>query len=222
MPIATAWVRVDASSFARIRFVCVRTVSVERPRSFATRVGLHAVGQHLEDLALARAQRAVALLEHDRRGQPRVDVELAAAGGLDRADQVGGGGVLAHVALHAGLQRLAQQARPAVGGEDDDRRAQRLRQPLHQLAHVRAGSPRVHDHHVELAVTAVGDGAFEVLRVAHRRVRPGRFEQRPHALAHHRMLVDDEAGGGGLLASGHVPSIPKTPMASPPRRTRVP
>jgi hypothetical protein len=36
MPIATAWVRVDASSFARMRFVCVRTVSVERPSFSAT------------------------------------------------------------------------------------------------------------------------------------------------------------------------------------------
>ena len=35
-PMATACVRVDASSLARIRFVWVRTVSVERPRSFAT------------------------------------------------------------------------------------------------------------------------------------------------------------------------------------------
>ena len=36
MPIATACVRVDASSFARIRFVWVRTVSVERPSFSAT------------------------------------------------------------------------------------------------------------------------------------------------------------------------------------------
>ena len=87
-------------------------------------VGLHAVGEHLEDLALAGAERAVALVEHDRRGEARVDVELAGAGGVDRADQVLGGRVLADVALDARLERLAQQARAAVGGEDDDRRAE--------------------------------------------------------------------------------------------------
>ncbi len=36
MPIATACVRVEASSFARMRLVWVRTVSVERPRRWAT------------------------------------------------------------------------------------------------------------------------------------------------------------------------------------------
>ena len=36
MPMATACVRVEASSFARIRLVCVRTVSVERPSFSAT------------------------------------------------------------------------------------------------------------------------------------------------------------------------------------------
>ena len=73
-------------------------------------VGLHAVGQHLEDLALAGAQRAVGLVEHDRGRQARVHVELARARGLDGADQVLGGRVLAHVALDPGLERLGRAA----------------------------------------------------------------------------------------------------------------
>ena len=36
IPIATAWVRVEASSLARIRLVCVRTVSVDSPSLSAT------------------------------------------------------------------------------------------------------------------------------------------------------------------------------------------
>src|SRR5581483_12469402 len=49
---------------------------------------VHAVGQHLKDLALARGQRALALLEEERRGQRGVHVELAAARRLYRADEV--------------------------------------------------------------------------------------------------------------------------------------
>ena len=148
MPIATAWVRVEASSLARMRLVWVRTVSVERPEALGHGVGLHPVGEHLEDLALAGAERAVALVEHDRRRQARVDVELARARGLDRPDQVLRGRVLAHVALDAGLQRLAEQARAAVGGEDHDRRAELAVQPAHHAGDVRARPPRVDDHHV--------------------------------------------------------------------------
>jgi hypothetical protein len=71
-------------------------------------VGLHPVGEHLEDLALAGAQRAVGLVQHDRRGQARVHVELTGARGLDRADQILGRRVLAYVALHAGLERVGE------------------------------------------------------------------------------------------------------------------
>ena len=131
-----------------MRLVCVRTVSVERPSFVGDGVGLHAVGEHLQDLALAGAERAVALVEHDRRGQARIDVELAGAGRLDRAHEVLGGGVLAHVALDARLERLAQQPRAAVGGEDHDRRPQVALELVDDLGHVDAGAPGVDDHDV--------------------------------------------------------------------------
>ena len=203
MPIATACVRVEASSFARMRLVCVRTVSVERPSCCGDRVGLHPVGEHLEDLALAGAERAVALVEHDRRGQARVDVELAVARGLDRAHQVLRGRVLADVALDAGLERLAEQARAAVGGEDHDRRVHLLLETADDLAHVDAGAPRVDDHHVGRVAVRASRRPGRSIGVGDLDLVEGLLEDGADSRTYDRMVIHDQAARRALRAGGH-------------------
>ena len=76
------------------------------------------------------------------------------------------GRVLADVALDARLERLAQQARSAVGGEHDDRRLQLAAQLADDLADVHADPPRVDDHDVgRLAVDAVAASSSEAASV---------------------------------------------------------
>ena len=208
MPIATACVRVSALSLARMRLVWVRTVSVDSP-SFWPRRRSASVGEHLEDLALAGAEGPITLVEHDRRGQSRVHVELAALGGLDRTHEVLRGGVLPHVALHAGLERLPQQARAAVGGEDHDRRAEVALHTADHLANVHAGPPWIDDHHVERPAVEVVAGLVEGCDLAHRRTREGVLQHHPDPRPDDRMVIHDETARGFLRAGRHPrPSIP--------------
>ena len=220
---ATACVRVDASSFARIRLVWVRTVSVERPEVLGHGVGLHAVGQHLEDLALAGAQRAVALLEHDRRGQAGVHVELPAARGLDRPDQVArrGSPCARSPARPAFSASLSSRAPPSavkttIGAPSS------FGQPLDQLADVGAGPPGVDDHHV-------GRCRWR-RRPARRRGSRRRSPTAPgqvlsssasDPLPDHGMLVDDQAAERDCLRGGHRrAAYPNRQVRSPPARSR--
>jgi len=121
-----------------------------------------------------------------------------------RADQVGGWGVFSHVALDAGLERLAQQAGTPVGGEDDDRRAQTLVQPLDELADVGPRSPGIHYHDVGPPTVGRFERRLQVLGAVHVGFRPRGGEQSHHPLPHDRVLVDDEAVRHLLLRGSHV------------------
>src|SRR5215204_3487998 len=181
------------------------------------RVGLHPVGEHLEDLALARTERAVALVEHDGRGEPGVHVELTIACGLDRADEVLGGRVLAHVALHAGLERLAQEARSAVGGEDDDGSLDLVAEAADDVAHVDARPPGVDDHDVGRVAVRHLARLLDRFRVGDDHVLERLLEYGADAGPDNRMVIHDQAARRVLRAGGHGASIPRKRMISPER-----
>src|SRR4051812_41098571 len=81
----------------------------------------HAVGEQLQDLALAAGEHVVLVTAgEERRHERRVDVALAGGDLLDRAQQGRVRRLLEDVALRAGLEPAAEQAALAVGGEDED------------------------------------------------------------------------------------------------------
>ena len=86
--IATACVRVSASSFVRMWRTWLFTVSCEM-KSLLGDVGVReAVGEQLEDLALARGEHvALVAAGEELRHQRRVDVRLARGDLLDRAHE---------------------------------------------------------------------------------------------------------------------------------------
>src|SRR5918999_256783 len=82
------------------------------------RVG-HAVGEQLQDLALAHGQHLLALAREQGRHEGGVDVALAAGNLLDRAEERLMRGFLEDVALGARLEAPAEQAALAIGREDE-------------------------------------------------------------------------------------------------------
>src|SRR3954468_12056517 len=138
-----------------------------QPELDCDRLRLHAVGKHLEDLALALGQRLVTVVEHDRRGERGVDVEVAVARCLDRPDEVLTRRVLAHVTLHTGLQRVGQQARATVGGEDHDRRAELRGQRGQDRLDVAPRAPRVDDRHIRLLRSHAVERCLQARRIGH-------------------------------------------------------
>ena len=145
-----------------------------------------------------------------RRGEQRV------AGGhhADRVDQFGGGGVLEQEAAGAGPQRLVhvvvevergehQHPRPGRAGRGAEDLAGRL-QPVHDR------HPHVHQDDVGLQVPRLADRVGAVSGLAyHQQARLG-GEHRGEALAHHRLVVGDQAPRGhaaaGRAAGGHAVS----------------
>ena len=103
--IATACVRVSASSFARMCRTWLFTVSWLM-KSLAGHVCIrHAVGEELQDLALARGEHLVLLLAGEEGGhERRVDEALAACDLLDRAKERRVRRFLEDVALRARLE----------------------------------------------------------------------------------------------------------------------
>ena len=103
--IATACVRVSASSLVRMWRTWLFTVSCEM-KSLSRRRRSRAVGEQLQDLALARREHVAVVLAGEERGhQRRVDVALAGGDLLDRAHERRVRRLLEDVALRAGLER---------------------------------------------------------------------------------------------------------------------
>jgi len=120
--IATACVRVSASSFTRMCRTWLLTVSwLMNSREANVRVR-HAVGEQLEDLALARCERVVAVPTlHERGHQRLVDEGVPVGDLLDRAQERLVGRFLEDVAAGARLEAAREECALAVGGEDEHR-----------------------------------------------------------------------------------------------------
>ena len=120
--IATACVRVSASSFARMWRTWLFTVSWLM-KSLLRDVGVrHAVGEQLQDLALPRGQHVLAVLAAEERGHQRgIDEAVAVRDLLDRAHERLVRSLLEDVALRARLEAACEQRPLAVRGEDQHR-----------------------------------------------------------------------------------------------------
>ena len=194
--IATACVRVSASSLARMWRTWLFTVSwLMKSRAADVRVR-HPVGEQLQDLALARGEHVVLVLAgQERRHQRRVDEALAAGDLLDRAQQRRVRRLLEDVALRARLEPAAEQRALAVGGEDQHRGlGHLLRDQLRRLEPVHARHADVHDHDLRAAPLGERDRAGAVGGLADdadvRRAR----EREAQPFAHDLVVVDDQAG----------------------------
>src|SRR3954451_22701042 len=83
----------------------------------------HAVGEQLQDLALALRQHFLALAREEGGHEGRIDVALAACDLLDGAQESLVRGLFQDVALRTGLEPAAEEAALAVRGEDEHRGA---------------------------------------------------------------------------------------------------
>src|SRR5829696_1490245 len=83
----------------------------------------HAVGEQLQDLALALRQHLLALAREEGRHEGRIDVALAACDLLDGAQESLVRGFLQDVALRTGLEPAAEKTALAVRREDEHRGA---------------------------------------------------------------------------------------------------
>ena len=202
--IATACVRVSASSFARMWRTWLFTVSwlmksfvatsaFDMPSASSWRISRSRAGEHVV-LVLAGEERG-----HER----RVDVALAARDLLDRAQQRLVRRLLEDVALRARLEAAAEQAALAVRGEDEDGGVGHLLgEDLRRLEPVHAGHADVHDHDVRAAALGERDGGLAVGGLAdHADVRRA-GEGQAQAFAHDLVVVDDQAGDLVETATG--------------------
>ena len=193
---ATAWVRVSASSFARMWRTWLFTVSGEMKRRCATsafdmpsarscRISRSRCGEDLLAVAAGR----------ERRDEGRVDERLAGGDLLDRLEQRLVRRLLEHVALGARLEPALEQRPLAVRGEDEHARVRNpLDDLLGRLDAVHLGHPQVHDDDVRptplrqrdrgLAVGCLADDA-DVRRAE---------EREPEAFAHDLVVVRDQDG----------------------------
>ena len=197
--IATACVRVSASSFARMWRTWLFTVSWLMKRRCATsafdipsasswRISRSRPGQHV-----------LAVLAAEERGHQRgVDEALAAGDLLDRADERLVRRLLEDVALGARLEAAREQRALAVGREDQHRRVGRsLGELLRRVEPVHPRHAHVHDHDVGPAALREVDRALPVARLTdHPDV--GRTGQREaEALTDDLVVVHDQAGDLG-------------------------
>ena len=192
---ATACVRVSASNLERICRTWLLTVSWLM-KSLRGDVGVrHAVGQELQDLALARGEHVLAFLRQERGHERRVDVAVAAGHLLDGAHQRLVRSLLQDVALGAGFEAAREEAALAVGGEHQHGRLGHLRGDLAGgLEAVDAGHAHVHDDDVGAppagerdcgaAVGGLTDDA-DVVRAGQRQAQP---------LTYHLVVIDNQTG----------------------------
>ena len=137
------------------------TVSCEMKSRCGDVAVREAVGEELEDLALARREHvALVLAGEELRHQRRVDVALAGGDLLDRAHERLVRRLLEDVALRARLEPAAEQRALRVRGEDQHLRlGELLGEELRRLEPVHAGHADVHDHDVRLAAEGQLDRA---------------------------------------------------------------
>ena len=131
-------------------------------------------------------------LPSDRGGEHGV----AGGDGAHGLDDLLRGRVLEQKAAGAGAQRVDDVLVEAEGGEDQHPLA---RQPAGGLDPVHAGHADVHEHDVGCAPGGGLDRLCARAGLGHDLDVAGRFEYRPKAGAHHRLVVGDDH------AQGHDP-----------------
>ena len=166
---ATAWVRVSASSFARMCRTWLFTVSCEMksrgatsafdiPSASSWRISRSRAGEDLLAVAAGR----------ERRDQRGVDERLAGRDLLDRLEQRLVRRLLEDVAAGTRLEAALQESPLAVRGEDEHRASgTRATDLLRRLDAVHLRHPQVHDHDVGPAALGQRDGRLAVAGLAH-------------------------------------------------------
>ena len=193
--IATACVRVSASSFVRMCRTWLFTVSWlmnSRPATSAFDMPSASSCRISRSRAVSMSSRSP---DEEGGHQRRVDEALAADDLVDRPQQRLVRRLLEDVALRAGLEAAAEQAALAVGGEDQDGGlGDLLGQDLRRLEPVHAGHADVHDHDVGPASLGQRHRRRAVGGLADdpdvRRAR----ERQAQAFADDLVVVHDQAG----------------------------
>ena len=192
--IATACVRVSASSFVRMWRTWLLTVSCEmKSRSATSPFESPSASNWRISRSLRREHVALVAAGEELGHQGRVDVALAGRDLLDRAHERAVRRFLQDVSLGAGLEAAAEERALRVGGEDQHLGlGQLLAEQPRRLEPVHPGHADVHDHDVRLASERQLDRALPVGCLAHDPdVRSAR-EREPEPFAHDFVVVDDQ------------------------------
>ena len=198
---ATACVRVSASSFARMCRTWLFTVSCEMKRRVATsafdipsasscRISRSRCGEDVLPVLAGR----------ERRDQRRVDERLAARDLLDRLEQRLVRRLLEHVAVRARLEPALEERPLAVGGEDEHPRVGDARDDLlGRLDAVHLRHAEVHDHDVGAAPLGERDRGLAVGRLADDADVRRAQQREAQAFAHDLVVVRDQNGDLGVF-----------------------
>src|SRR6266540_4305397 len=160
--IATAWVRVSASSLARMWRTWLFTVSwLMKSREATSAFDIPSARSWR--ISRSRTVSISSLARQQGRHQRWIDVALSARDLLDGAEKRRVRGLLQDVALRAGLETAAEKTSLPVGGEDEHGcLGQALAEDLCRLESVHARHADVHDHDVRAPPLGDRDGAGAV------------------------------------------------------------
>ena len=203
--VATACVRVSASSFVIALRTCVRTVSGEM-KSVLPMASFELPSARSRSTSRSRCVRFSTLSRRRAAGddarEDRVDVRAALRDELDRADDLRERRLLEDEPARAGVERLREERAVAVGGVEDDaglrRVAARGAGDL-DAGHARHAQVEERDHRLVLA-----DRLERLLAVAilARDRDPAGRQHLGDGLHDGRMVVGDEAGDRPGLGHG--------------------
>ncbi len=206
--IATACVRVSASSFARMCRTWLFTVSWLM-KSFAATSALDIPSARSWRISRSRGVSTSAWpCAGDELGhETRVDERLAGGDLLDRAQERLVRSLLEDVALGARLEPALQERALAVGGEDENADlGHELKHLLGRLEAVHVRHAEIHDHDVGASPLCEGDRRRAVRRLADdadaRRARQCEAKALPNDLVVVRDEAGDLVGHGAILRRG--------------------
>ena len=194
--IATACVRVSASSLARMWRTWLLTVSwLMKSRAATSAFDIPSASSckisRSREVSISFCSLPVRNDGHQR----RVDEALSARDLLDRAQQCRVRRLLEDVALRARLEPAPEQRALAVRREDEDGGLGRLLLDLlGRLEPVHAGHADVHDHDLRLAALHECDRAGPVGCLPDHPHMRGARERQAQPFAHDLVVVDDQAG----------------------------
>src|SRR5215204_1269318 len=191
--IATAWVRVSASSLARMCRTWLFTVSWLMKRRAATSAFDMPSASSCR-ISRSRCVSISSLAREEGRHEGRIDVALAACDLLDGAQESLVRGFLQDVALRTGLEPAAEKTALAVRREDEHRGArQSLGENLGRLQAVHPRHANVHDHDVRPAPLGDRHGAGTVRRFADDADLRRAAQRESKPFADDLMIVGDQA-----------------------------
>ena len=172
----------------------------EHLRDLLVRVPEREQAQHLalalRERILLRAPPLLGVGGEEPRAEAGMHVPLARRDRADRADDLGVGGLLQHVAARTRVERLAHVARVVLHREHEHLRVgHRLQQRRHALDPALARHHHVEQHDVGLVLDRLEDRPLGVRRLADRLDVLLRVEHAPQAGPDDRMVVDDRARG---------------------------